>query len=847
MSPGIGIGISNALMRGGEKLPSHIKSDILSDYTIRNGLYFSDPERSKSAEILPASALFNSTGNDYLILSDIITLQNGEIELYEYQPIPLSSTAQGFLFGEGGNDWLNFRTSTTISVRIQGTLKSFTCSNISTTGFNKIKMLISTDTTTKVRIFCNDIESSSGEQDYGAIKTFYIQNICRLSGSSSISSLIIKEEGTTILEMYPSGLGKYEYDVSGYGNTATWSGTNATIYLSGGTEYYFQNGFTIYEKVGENDEYVPYGGDISILTNTLERVGYFIKKVVDGYEYKHNLYPSLIVFTDDSFDRSDTEIFEDDARTGYYDSLNPGRWHTSEFNQKTFKSWLKAAYQEIIFTKFFDNTIDTGFYLQEIIVFNTVKTGTDLISVLNYTKYKFSPEDLVAEFIVDIISVHLTWTDSYSGVAQYEIWRAYNGADKELIALTDAGAVVYNDQTCKQNLNVRYWIRAKLTSGYSAFSSSDIFTTPLCFKTDQSVLTDVVFWSLTINPDKPVTVNWGDGNTNVLTSTYNNNLTHSYSETGQYNIWLTGGVDSIINMEAYEQVHLYGDITNWIFPYRMLIFHCYKTGLTGDVTDHANWFSPNILVYDAQYLQITGDVSGWRFKNTNIYDVHFEYTLVTGDITNWDFTESEVTSASAKLTLFNSLLTGDISSWQLFEGINWLNIRNTALELDITNFYIPSTLCQIDISTVLNPLSNLSGDLSNFIFPTTPSAIATMAINIAGGDLTGDMRNCLIPAFSTSIKLNFASNKITHLPRGNFRWIETFIFTGNECDADELDDFLAYVDNYFSGGIVPLSDAQYELTGTNMGTISASGSASRASILAKYAAAGKSCTIHVKE
>lgn len=104
----------------------------------------------------------------------------------------------------------------------------------------------------------------------------------------------------------------------------------------------------------------------------------------------HNLADSLIEFTGEQWDRSDETIFSDTARGTYYDSDNPTRWHISELNQLTIKNYLNDDYQCGIFVRMQYGSIDiedrTG--LLEIFSYSVIKTGVDLLNVLNYTNEK---------------------------------------------------------------------------------------------------------------------------------------------------------------------------------------------------------------------------------------------------------------------------------------------------------------------------------------------------------------------------------------------------------------------------------------------------------------------------
>lgn len=93
---------------------------------------------------------------------------------------------------------------------------------------------------------------------------------------------------------YFTGRGKYEYDISGNGNNAVWSGTGShyqNIYR--GTDYYLLNGWRKFTKDGEKDEIVPTTAD----TTVIEAAGYVLAETHAGGQY-YNKYPATVVFKD---------------------------------------------------------------------------------------------------------------------------------------------------------------------------------------------------------------------------------------------------------------------------------------------------------------------------------------------------------------------------------------------------------------------------------------------------------------------------------------------------------------------------------------------------------------------
>jgi hypothetical protein len=813
--------------------------------TSRSGLFLVD-EKGNNAPILPAVAQFNTSGNAYLTLANTITFVSGVIEMYAGQPTP--TTTGGLIWSNtGGTDYVQINTATSIRIRFSSTIKtfSFSAGQISLTGLNVIRLVVTADTTTKVRCYCNGVESSSGLQDMAALKNLVLNRLCQSNGVSQLAYIKIINQGINVLEMHPTGLNyKYEYDVSENANHGTWFAAPTTVYMANGSSYLLDNGFAIYEKANSPDVYIPTGFSANYFT----ALNYQLRETISGSLTKYNLAPSLVQFTGASFDRSDTTIWSNSARAGYYDAtsaVTKKRWHSSELHQENFHYWANENYQDILFSKFDNNTYETGRMMTELASMSEAKTGAVRINLYKYTGYKARVRSFTFQFIVNTILGQLDWVDDESGAATYEIWSSTNGRASRLVAITSAGAITYNDTTCKQNGRVKYAIRSLKNGVYGAWSYAALFNTPLCWKTDQSTLNDIVctitFLKVT---GKSVTFNWGDDTTTVISDTYNVDVTKQYTVPGIYNIWLTGDIDNIITFDYYDKPTSYGDITNWIVPWECIQFHPYKCGFTGDISDHINWFSPNLLVYDLQYLPVHGDVTSWRLGNTNIYDIHFEYTNVTGDITNWTFRSEPTTSDSAKVTVGRSALRGVLNNWALFDGVNWLYFTGGDFDIDLSVFDIPDSCTSIQINDSVTYTNRITGDISNFVFPTDDGSYA-LSLKFWHGELFGDMSNCLLPELSKAGSVQFAYNQITKMPRGHFKWLLNFDFSYNQCNSSEIDAFLAYVDNYFTGAVVPLTDATYLINGTGMGVPSAAGLTSRTNIINKYTAAGKTCTIAV--
>jgi hypothetical protein len=74
--------------------------------------------------------------------------------------------------------------------------------------------------------------------------------------------------------------------------------------------------------------------------------------------------------------------------------------------------------------------------------------------------------------------------------------------------------------------------------------------------------------------------------------------------------------------------------------------------------------------------------------------------------------------------------------------------------------------------------------------------------------------------------------------------MSVYNFQNNLCTGIIISNFLIYLDNYFTAGVVPKCNCTYTLDGVGMGAVNAAGLAAKASIQAKYVAAGFVATIN---
>jgi hypothetical protein len=437
------------------------------------------------------------------------------------------------------------------------------------------------------------------------------------------------------------------------------------------------------------------------------------------------------------------------------------------------------------------------------------------------------------------------WCETNNDNVIYEIWESKNGSP--FIHSVDISSGNNNYKYfCDQNANMIFKIRVRRNDVYSEFSAPLNLKTPLVFKTDQSVLTPVVFTYLSVVAGKTINVDWGDGtNINVNTVGYFPGPTKNYAITkNPYYITITGDVDFIALIEFTGQPKAYGDLSKWNLPVSLGLFHFYANpGFTGDIS---KWTMPvNMGIFHVSSDNFSGDLTAWQFA-PNQNEMRLDNNHFTGDLTGWTFPMLSV-APYLYVSLSNNHFTGNISGW-IFPG-NMVNLdtSHNYFTGNLSAWIIPGTLSDIILVDGITPpddlTNNYTGNITGWTFPIVESPTMENHIECGNSNFTGDLSGKIIFAGTKVITVNFKNSHLTKLPRGNFKWVSIYNFKSNNCNQAEVDAILAYIDAYFVGAVVPLCNCAYTFNGAGMAAPSAAGLVSKASIIAKYVAAGFVATI----
>ena len=185
-----------------------------------------------------------------------------------------------------------------------------------------------------------------------------------------------------------------EHDRSGNDNHGTWIGTSPYYtYSQYGCKDNLNNGYKRYFKLGYSPICLPkLIGSTNYPTSIVIPAGYIEQDEIIGSSTKHNLAGSKIRLPNKTvFDRSNTTTNNSFSRSASsYDSSNVTDWHIWESsNWNIITSYLNDGYQGIMFPK---NTwhegldgVNRSISLDELLLYNTNKTGSQLTNILHYT------------------------------------------------------------------------------------------------------------------------------------------------------------------------------------------------------------------------------------------------------------------------------------------------------------------------------------------------------------------------------------------------------------------------------------------------------------------------------
>lgn len=178
------------------------------------------------------------------------------------------------------------------------------------------------------------------------------------------------------------------------GNTLTWSTANSVelSYNLNGSSHLIEKGYSLY-YINNERAIVP-----NLLNGTKITNPTLAANSIFGGDYgSQSLYilDCIIRFTQDFFDRSNTTIYSDLARLGYYDVNNKKDWHGTELNVFSGYNLFNEGYKMTLFVKYADKT--TNDLPSEIFKYPSDITITNAVSNKSYCNEVFPFEYTVTQ------------------------------------------------------------------------------------------------------------------------------------------------------------------------------------------------------------------------------------------------------------------------------------------------------------------------------------------------------------------------------------------------------------------------------------------------------------------
>lgn len=197
-------------------------------------------------------------------------------------------------------------------------------------------------------------------------------------------------------------------DVSGNNNhfsSTTIEDEDNKVYLPHDHVWGLDYGYSMIKSYHDPDHiifYIPNLIDGTEIDRTDHNPTYYHLPGSDGSTNYHNLYDSVVKFTNNFFDRSNTTIWNDNARGADYDASNPKCFHISKLDQRNLFEWLHDDYKGRLFVKAISENYQGEYnssiterlvtdlngrrrQLREILLYATDKIGINHKNVLTYT------------------------------------------------------------------------------------------------------------------------------------------------------------------------------------------------------------------------------------------------------------------------------------------------------------------------------------------------------------------------------------------------------------------------------------------------------------------------------
>ena len=194
---------------------------------------------------------------------------------------------------------------------------------------------------------------------------------------------------------------------------------------------------------------------------------------------------------------------------------------------------------------------------------------------------------------------------------------------------------------------------------------------------------------------KSVTLNWGDGTTEVVVGTDAALITKTsaYSGAGTYTFYLTGDVTELTYIDIHDQAFVTGNISGWSALINLTNIFCRSQAVSGDISGWSALTNlTSLLVGDTS---VSGDISSFATL-TSLTSLWLNQTSVTGDISGL----STLTSATQLYFNSTSVTFGSAPAWTNASATIWLHdiAATTAMVNNMIESLSTCTDCTINVA-----------------------------------------------------------------------------------------------------------------------------------------------------
>lgn len=306
-----------------------------------------------------------------------------------------------------------------------------------------------------------------------------------------------------------------------------------------------------------------------------------------------------------------------------------------------------------------------------------------------------SPSDLIATAFFDD-QVNLAWTDNSSNESSFEVWRSNtSGSGYQVIATLNENEISFTDSNLLANTDYFYLVKA--VKGALSSNSNEVFV-----KTENPFITiwntnnagsanNKITLPLISSGTYNMSIDWGDGSIEQITSYNQTEVTHSYSSSGTYRLRIIGNFIGWAFSDSGDKLKLL-EIQRWgVFaPKGASVFHgcsnlnvsavdqidlSHTTNLSSffsgcsNLTFNSsidNWDTSGISAMNSAFKscsQFNQSIDSWNVSHVGNFRYMFDgASNFNQSLNSWDMTSAnDMSNMFSGATSFN----GNISSWNV--------------------------------------------------------------------------------------------------------------------------------------------------------------------------------------